>query len=588
MSDSQVLQVKEASDIVTIIGERVTLKSGGRNLKGNCPFHSEKTPSFFVNPEMQYYKCFGCGESGDVLTFLQKYEGMTFPEALEHLADRAGIKLEKTYKGSQDHSRDKHLEMLSLVADYYHFILTKHPLGKKAKEYIEDRKIFSQSIHDFKLGYSPDSWRALEDFLVKKKGYTKKDMVEAGLSVQKEKNSYDRFRGRLMFPLRNQRGQVVGFSGRTLDPDAKQAKYINSPETSLYHKSKLLFGYNQAKQAIRKADRVVIVEGEFDVISSHQAHVREVVAVKGSALTNDHVKLLSRLTKNIILALDSDDAGQEAIRRSIDIVESHGCSLRILQIPGGKDPDEVARQDPKQWRQVSKETISVYQFYINLALQKFDAKSGQGQRQISEFIIPILNKISNPVEQSFYVKKLAEALNSTEETIQAALTQHKRQPNAPLVSQDEPQQVKRSNQENMERALLANILSMTGPAHALLRDIITDWFQHHYLETAVSSLKEMASKMVEADVKTVVSKLEQAQQDLFRGILFDEKKLLEASEEVLQKNYEQVKERLAQQYAKVELLQLTQDLSKNDLEDSERERLLIRYKQMQEKVKSKA
>src|SRR3989339_1105676 len=290
MARDQVEEVKSKVDIVEIIGERVALKKAGRHFKGLCPFHSEKSPSFIVSPERQSFKCFGCQEGGDVISFLQKYDGMSFLEVLEMLAKRVGVTLESYRPTSQDAYKKKLLEIMSLTSEYYHYLLTKHDSGKEAREYLLNRGIGSEAISLFNLGYAPNQWRSVSDYLVQKKKYAPEELEAVGLIIRKQElgnrnqsnHFYDRFRGRVMFPLRDHKGVVVGLSGRTLLKDENEAKYINSPETMLYSKSRMLYGLWENREYIRKADSVVLVEGELDMIPSWQVGVKNVVAIKGS------------------------------------------------------------------------------------------------------------------------------------------------------------------------------------------------------------------------------------------------------------------------------------------------------------------
>jgi len=416
---SQIQTVKEATNIVEIVGERLELQRAGGYHKANCPFHSEKSPSFFVSESMQRYKCFGCGESGDVLTFLEKYEGMTFGEALEYLADRAGITLQKFTPSAQDDERKILLEILDYAKEYYHYLLTEHEAGQPGREYLETRKIKNESVTLFQLGYATEEWEGLFHYLTKKKKYSADLVEKAGLIIKGKRpgSYYDRFRGRLIFPLKNHRGQVVGFSGRVLDPTIKEAKYINSPETTLYHKGEMLFGYSELLQFIRTSKSVIVVEGELDVIGSTQAHVNNIVAVKGSALTADHAKLLSRVAQRVILSLDTDPAGIEATKRAIKILQPVGLELRVAQVPSGKDPDDLVKQDPGLWREAVKKTLSIYAFLIEQALRAHDATTGEGKRQIMQEVGPVLAEMTHAVEQDYYIKLLAEKLSVREELV---------------------------------------------------------------------------------------------------------------------------------------------------------------------------
>lgn len=410
---SQIQAVKEATDIVEIIGSRVSLQRSGANFKGLCPFHGERSPSFFVDERLQRYKCFGCGESGDVFTFLEKYEGMTFAEALQDLADKANITLEAYKKSSDDELREQLLEVLNLAKEYYHYLLTKHATGEGARAYLTDRGVYSESITLFQLGYSLPQWDGLLKFLHGKKKYSYSVLEQAGLIIKGNNGRwYDRFRGRVMFPLRDSRGRVVGFSGRVLDGTAQDAKYINSPETLLYHKSKMLFGLSELFQHIRKAGTVIVVEGEFDVVTSQQAHVNTIVAIKGSALTEDHAKVLSRVAQTVLLALDSDEAGVQATKKSIEVLKETKLELRVLQLPQGKDPDELIRKDPKLWRETVKHSVTAYDFLISAAFSQHDATTPSGKRQIMEEVAPILAGVKHAVELEHYLKTVADQLEA--------------------------------------------------------------------------------------------------------------------------------------------------------------------------------
>lgn len=460
---SQIKKVKEASDIVEIIGERLTLQRAGTNLKTNCPFHGEKTPSFFVNEVMQRYRCFGCGETGDVINFLEKYEGMTFGEALEYLAERAGIKLEKYVKSQQDDLHDQLLDVLDLARQYYSYLLKEHQLGQIARDYLSKRKINQESINLFQLGYSLDEWDGLIKFLHHKKKYSLQLLEEAGLVIKKGDRYYDRFRGRLMFPLKNHRGQVVGFSGRTLVPGEKDAKYINSPETALYHKSEMLFGFSELYQEIRKKKEIIVCEGEIDVISSAQAHVNNVVAVKGSVLTKEHVKLILRVANKAILSLDRDSAGIEATKRAILIAKDSGLELRVANLSlvkeqgfDLKDPDDIAREQPKLWREAVKGSISVYEFLIQVAQAKYQLETPEGRRDFIEEVGPILNYISHAVEKDFYIKKVATLLSVKKELVEEDLKKLQ-SPVAKLASPDtvvKSPKVRLTSQQKLERYLI--------------------------------------------------------------------------------------------------------------------------------------
>lgn len=446
----QLEEIKRKIDIVQFINNYVPLKKTGRNFKALCPFHSETVPSFIVSPERQIWHCFGqCGEGGDIFKFLMKIENIDFGEALRELAKRAGVKL-VSYRLSEDEKQKQLLyEINHLAAEFYHYLLLNHPAGKRALNYILGRGINKDSLEKFKLGYSPNMWEGLQRFLVGKKGYRVEDLERAGLVIRRDTPSvtsntkenvsrtnvlrvtwYDRFRDRLIFPLKDHRGDICGFAGRKIPRgfggsrpkgDEGEAKYINSPETLIYHKSDLLYGLFENKDEIKKVDGVILVEGELDAISSYQVGVKNMVAIKGSALTPRQVQLLSRFTKNITFALDSDIAGDAAVRRGIEVADGAGVAMGVVEIKGGKDPDEVAQKNPQLWQRLVSQAVPVYDYFLNSAFSKFDPELAEGKRKIGQELIPILAKISDKIVQAHYIQALAERLGIEEEAIAAEI-----------------------------------------------------------------------------------------------------------------------------------------------------------------------
>ena len=409
-------QIKAKVDIVPFIQEFIPLKQMGRNFKALCPFHGEKTPSFVVSPERQIWHCFGCGKGGDCFTFLMEFEKMDFVEALRTLAKRAGVVL-PTYAPTQtDQLKDRLLGINHLSSEFYHYILTSHTAGEKAMEYLTSRGIKKKTIETFTLGFAPAKWDLLLSFLTKKKGFSPGDIEAAGLIIKSQK-FYDRFRNRIMFTLRDHRGNVVGFAGRLLDPDAKEAKYVNTPETELYHKGELLFGLDVTKEAIKKEDQAIIVEGEFDMLQSFQEGVSNIVALKGTALTQSQAKLIRRFTQNIALSFDVDIAGDAAARRGIEIAENEGLNIKVIQVKEAKDPDEMIRKNPVAWKKAIKEAVSVYDFLIDSALSRYDPKTVEGEKGITNDVLPQLSSIGNEIVKAHFVKRLATLLDVSEEAI---------------------------------------------------------------------------------------------------------------------------------------------------------------------------
>jgi len=410
--EDQVDEIKRKTDIVGVIGAYVTLKKMGRHHKGLCPFHSEKTPSFMVNEEMGMYKCFGCSAGGDIIKFLMEIEGIDFREALERLAEKAGVKLINRRRDDND-ERTKMLEVMDLAARYYHWLLVEGNAGKAAREYLTARKISAKLMETFNLGFAMQSWDSLTNYLIKKKGYKEELLEKVGLVSRKERGGvYDKFRGRVMFPLQDAGGKVVGFTGRILPSLAKEddAKYMNSPETPLYHKGRMLYGFFQAKKAIRDKKRVVLVEGQTDCISSYAAGITETVAVGGTALTEDQVEILARLADRIYLSMDADEAGSVAIKRSVELAEKRGLSIKVVQIEGGKDPDEIARNRPDKWKELVENSVDVYEYVMNSAFKKYDVSKVEGVKKITEEVTPFLAKIENGVVREVWARRLAERL----------------------------------------------------------------------------------------------------------------------------------------------------------------------------------
>lgn len=521
MAEDQLEEIRRKIDIVELINESVPLKKTGRNFKALCPFHSEKIPSFIVSPERQIFKCFGCGEGGDIFKFLMLTENMEFGEALQTLAKRAGIKLRRYRPSESEKQKQRLYEINHLASEYYHYLLTKHSVGRKALNYILGRGITRESLASFKLGYSPNLWEALQDFLVKKKRYRIEDLERAGLVIKSEKRRgyYDRFRDRLMFTLRDRRNNVVGFAGRTLDPKQEEAKYINTPETLVYHKSDLLYGLVETKKAIKKADRTIIVEGELDAISSIQAGAGNVVALKGTALTQGQIDLLSRFTQNITLALDQDVAGDQAARRGIELADAAGMAINVIEVKGGKDPDEVSQKTPKLWLQQVKKAVPIYDYFLDSAFSRFDVRTVDGKRKISLELTPILAKISNKVVQAHYVRQLADRLRVEEEAVAAEVAKFisEESAKAPLERKDYEKVEKMSRKEIIEEHLLA--LAFQSENWQLLRKkevqklIKTPRFQNivealgKYFKRYKTLDSQRLAKMLPAELKETFDKL---------------------------------------------------------------------------------
>ena len=429
-------QIKEVLTIEEVVGQYVELKAAGSNLKGKCPFHAEKTPSFIVSPMRDTYHCFGCGVGGDIFTFIQEIEGLDFRGSLKMLADKAGVEL--TFEqGVQKDDKDTLFSILESVTNYYVSNLKEN---KKALEYLKERGLTKETIESFRIGFAPDGWNGVLDHL-KTAGFSEKLIDEAGLIKKGDKGFYDRFRSRIMFPITDSVGRVVAFSGRIFDKEgdpsttssqartatgqATQAKYINSPETTLYHKSKILYGYDRARQAIRKTNFAVLVEGQMDLIATHQAKYTNTVALSGTALTPEHITLLGRMSNNLCLALDADEAGIASAGKSARAALRAGFDVKIAALPDGDDPaDMIARGELDNWKKVIKDSKHVVDFLLDHYRNK--AKDDRAFKlTVQKEVLPYLHDIASEIDKSHFIQRVAAQLSVKEEAVRQELSKIK-------------------------------------------------------------------------------------------------------------------------------------------------------------------
>ena len=579
----QIDQVRQKTDLVEIISEQVSLKKVGRNFKGLCPFHEEKTPSFIVSPERQIFKCFGCGIGGDVFKFLMEREKMEFGEVLRMLADRAGVELKQFRSTREQKVKEKLLEINHLGSEFYHYLLMNHEVGKNALQYLLKRGIRRSSIKLFKLGYSADEWEALQNFLIRKKGYRADELEMAGLIIGRSgarRGYYDRFRGRVMFPLFDHRKRVVGFAGRVLAGDEKKAKYINSPETILYHKSNVLYGLETAKEWIKKKNQAVVVEGELDAISSYQAGVKNVVGIKGTALTEGQVDLLKRFCENIALALDKDTAGDMAARRGIELAEKIGLNVRVIEVKYGKDPDECAQKSAKLWKESVKKAIPVYDFYIKSARKRFGIDTPEGKRKISDEVSVILAKITNEVIKAHYVKKLAKILKVSEEAVGKEMERKKKQVGV-LVGRIRGRKEKeeKNRRERLDEYVLALLLQMESGVYRNLRKIDENIMLEGAVKKVIKKIKDWKKKGKRWDInrfsKSLAAELIEVM-DI--GYLMDLGRIAESGEK-LEKELEEALEEMEKLFYKEELIKLSGEIKKAERgkKDKKLERLRRKF-----------
>ncbi|MBM4412727.1 MAG: DNA primase [Chloroflexi bacterium] len=445
MTNNSVIEtIKERIDIVELIGTSVQLRKAGRSFVGFCPFHSNtRTPAFTVYPDTQSYHCFGCKASGTVFDFVMRTQGIEFREALEQLAQRSGVEL--TPRTQQDEERDNQRERLievnTAAARLFQHMLIKSPRGEEARAYVARRMINDWALESFQLGYSPDERTKLFEYLTLKLDFSAEEVVAAGLAIQRDDGShYDRFRGRVIFPIRNIKGHIIAFGGRAMG-DA-QPKYLNSPQTLLFDKSSVLYGLDMAREAIRQQDAIVIVEGYVDVIALHQHGFRNVVAPLGTALTADHVQIIKKLTKNIYLALDADSAGIRATLKGLQTLHDnldsrlvptptpHGvlswsrnvdAQIRIIELPDGKDPDELLAEDAERWPALVANALPAMDFYMQVLTRDLDLTVLADKRTAVDRLAPLISQLSNQLEQTHYVQQLAHLLKIDETLLRREL-----------------------------------------------------------------------------------------------------------------------------------------------------------------------
>lgn len=425
--DSHVAEIKSRLNIVELVGGYVKLQKAGAHWKAPCPFHQERTPSFMVNEDKQIFHCFGCHKGGDVFSFVMEIEGLDFKEALRMLADRTGVELPR-YRGARDDgARDRSLEILEISAKFFEKQLWEGAGKKAALGYLQERGLADTNIRTFRLGFALPGWRHLLTFL-RGKGFAEEELVRAGVMIAKDGGGegYDRFRDRIMFPIMDQMGRVVGFTGRVMpgadDPSAGgQAKYINTPETGVYHKSRALYGIQLAKQAIKQNDAVLLVEGNMDVIACHQAGLPNTVAVSGTALTEEQLVLLKRYTRNIRLFFDMDGAGQTAAWRSTELALAAGMRPSVVAIEGGKDAADLARSEPDRLREAVGRPTPALSYFLEQLLVRYGVATAEGRQEIVTRYGGLIAAVPDPVERGFAVKRLAEALRTDEKNVAAAL-----------------------------------------------------------------------------------------------------------------------------------------------------------------------
>ena len=418
-------EVKQKLDIVEVVSQYLPLKKAGRNLVGLCPFHGEKRPSFFIYPEQQSWHCFGCNTGGDAFSFVMKKENIDFGEALRLLAQKAGVTIPSKFEREEEKGEKERLYQLNeLTAKYYHDLLLNSPDAEKARGYVANRGFSAKTIADFQLGFSPNKWDSLKQYLLDRE-YTENELLTAGLVVESESGKvHDRFRNKLMFPIMDIKGRTFGFGARVLDDSLP--KYVNSPQTPLFDKSGSLYGINLAASSIRQQEgAAVIVEGYIDTIIAHQSGFNNVVASMGTSVTEKQVASLKKLTRNIILALDADAAGQEAMLRGVSYENTLEAEVRVVTLPQDKDPDDVIKENTEAWHRLLTEAIPIMDYTFNMATAKLDLTTARDKSLAVDKLLPIVAEMRDNVRQAHYIQKLARMVQVSERVIEAELSRLK-------------------------------------------------------------------------------------------------------------------------------------------------------------------
>ncbi|MCR3921976.1 MAG: DNA primase [Firmicutes bacterium] len=421
--------IRTRFDIVELVAQFVQLKKSGRNYFGLCPFHNEKTPSFSVSQEKQIFHCFGCGEGGNVYTFLMKMEGLAFPVAVRELAQRAGIAMpESTFSPAMqgaELAKKRLLELMKLASRYYQYML-KQPSGRPALQYLHERGLNEETMERFSLGFAPDAWRGLKTFL-QRKGFKEKELLEIGLLIANDKSSYDRFRGRIIYPIANQRGDMIAFGGRALGDG--QPKYLNSPETPLFEKSKTLYALDVARESIRREKKAVIFEGYMDVIAAHQAGIPQAVASLGTSLTEAQARLLRNQTEEVVIVYDADAAGQAATWRGLQILRQAGCLVKVGRLPQGLDPDDFIRRfgGDAFKKEVIEQALLLVDYQLMNLVEQYNVEKDDERIQLFTKMTDVLASVDNAMEREDYVQKAATLIKLPASAIREELTKNQRQ-----------------------------------------------------------------------------------------------------------------------------------------------------------------
>ena len=590
MTDAE--QIKSRLDIIDVVKEYIPLKQMGSNWRANCPFHQEKSPSFMVSKEKQIWHCFGCNQGGDVISFVQQYEGLEFPEALRLLADRAGVVLQTSGQQTGPSSGEKSLlwQLNEIACQQWQKNLWSDNLAaKKTLDYLHNRGLQDSTIKQWGLGLSLEAWDDLSVTL-RTSGHRDQDLVQSGLVQQKDGRIFDRFRSRLMFPIRDVQGKIAGFTARTLagiafDQEDFGGKYINSPQTAVYNKSSILYGLDLAKSAVKQLDYIIVVEGNMDVIMSHQAGIKNVVAVSGTALTGDQLRLIKRFTQNIILAFDADAAGSQALYKSGVISASDfEMNVKAAMIIGGKDPADIVQHDPEDWKQLLRQSIPIVDFYYQEILKRVDLSRADHKKLAVEKMLSILAALKSNVEQDHYIKKLSDDLGISENILWEDLLSLEKK--AATTTPHEPEVQAVTHDDVLAETLLAIIaarpLSLGTVIDRIEPEVLSDIWQPLYKKIIIYYTKNQSG-----DLQGLTATLEPSESPTWSRIVYRaEASYTDWSDKALEAELENIIKRLKVRHLKDRMRALSDSITRAERtgDKLEVERLTIEFNDLNQKL----
>jgi DNA primase len=490
--DNIIDEIRDRTDIVAVISEHVVLKKAGKNFKGLCPFHSEKTPSFSVSPEKRIYHCFGCGAGGNVYKFLMEVQSISFPDAIKHLAERTGIPLPKNTSSHSQDPQQKEREALRKLNEsatrYFQSLLKNPESGLSARNYLSSRHFDAEILDKYRIGWSAPDWRGLLNHVQKNSSVTQERLVQSGLAVKKEGGStfYDRFRGRVLFPIKDLHGNIIGFGGRAI-AEGDNPKYLNSPETPLYQKGETLFGIDQAKQAIRRENEVILVEGYFDQMRAVQHGIEHVVATCGTALTPKQASLLRNHAETAILVFDSDPAGRAATEKGFDILLEYGLNVKVVVLPDGQDPDSfIHEQGTEKFLEKIRNAKPFIESYIDALIRETPGKTPADKVNMANLVLPLLAKVKNLVERNAWLEKFTSSAGIDDKTFLKELKKSFAQNQTRLAETESIP----ASLLNLEKHLVHLILSDKETALGILSEIDPDDFSDPALKSIAQTCRQ--------------------------------------------------------------------------------------------------